>query len=163
MSAIAVALFILIRVFLPVGVLIAIGEWVRRRESQYWFRSLGSYGKRNHFSLYITLAAPAARPADCRNPSDRVSPAQVGCALAGRGAAPGDPCQKGRVLEGQGLPARADAELHRPLLAPALLADEPPAQWLFTGGLPLLSGLSRSSHTHYENRTKEFVNNDSPH
>lgn len=39
MSAIAFALFILIRVFLPVGLLLAIGEWVRRRESQYWFRN----------------------------------------------------------------------------------------------------------------------------
>lgn len=39
MSAIALALFILIRVFLPVGLLLAIGEWVRRRESQYWFHS----------------------------------------------------------------------------------------------------------------------------
>ena len=39
MSAIAFTLFILIRVFLPVGLLLAIGEWVRRRESQYWFHS----------------------------------------------------------------------------------------------------------------------------
>lgn len=39
MSAIAFALFILIRIFLPVGLLIAIGEWVHRRESRYWFHN----------------------------------------------------------------------------------------------------------------------------
>lgn len=39
MSAIAFTLFILIRVLLPVGLLLAIGEWVRRRESRYWFHN----------------------------------------------------------------------------------------------------------------------------
>jgi hypothetical protein len=38
MSAIAFTLFILIRVLIPFGMLIALGEWVRRREIQYWFR-----------------------------------------------------------------------------------------------------------------------------
>ncbi len=37
MSAIAFALFILVRVLIPFGLLIAIGEWVRRREIRYWF------------------------------------------------------------------------------------------------------------------------------
>ena len=39
MSAITFALFILIRVLIPFGLLIALGEWVRRREIRYWFRS----------------------------------------------------------------------------------------------------------------------------
>jgi hypothetical protein len=39
MSAIAFALFILIRVLLPVSLLLAIGEWVRRRENRYWFHN----------------------------------------------------------------------------------------------------------------------------
>ena len=39
MSAIAIALLILIRVLIPFGLLIAIGEWVRRREIGYWFNS----------------------------------------------------------------------------------------------------------------------------
>ena len=37
MSTIAFALFLLVRVLLPVGLLLAIGEWVRRREIGYWF------------------------------------------------------------------------------------------------------------------------------
>jgi hypothetical protein len=37
MSAIAFTLLILVRVLIPVGLLLAIGEWVRRREIQYWF------------------------------------------------------------------------------------------------------------------------------
>ena len=37
MSAITFALFILVRVLIPFGLLIAIGEWVRRREIRYWF------------------------------------------------------------------------------------------------------------------------------
>lgn len=36
MSAIAFALFILVRVLIPFGLLIALGESVRRRETQYW-------------------------------------------------------------------------------------------------------------------------------
>lgn len=39
MSAIAVALFILIRVLIPFGLLIAAGEWVRRHETRYWLHS----------------------------------------------------------------------------------------------------------------------------
>jgi hypothetical protein len=39
MSAIAVALFILIRVLIPFGLLIAAGEWVRRREIRYWLQN----------------------------------------------------------------------------------------------------------------------------
>lgn len=39
MSAIAIALFILVRVLIPFGVLIALGELVRRSEIQYWLRS----------------------------------------------------------------------------------------------------------------------------
>ena len=38
MNAIALALFLLIRVVVPVGLLIALGEWVRRREANYWLR-----------------------------------------------------------------------------------------------------------------------------
>lgn len=38
MDAIVLALFLLIRVILPVGVLIALGEWIRRRETNYWVR-----------------------------------------------------------------------------------------------------------------------------
>jgi hypothetical protein len=37
MSAIAVALFVLVRVLIPFGLLIALGEWVRRREIRYWY------------------------------------------------------------------------------------------------------------------------------
>lgn len=36
MSAIAVALLITLRVLIPFGLLVAIGEWVRRREIRYW-------------------------------------------------------------------------------------------------------------------------------
>jgi hypothetical protein len=39
MSTIALALFILVRVVIPFGLLIAVGEWVRRREIRYWFHS----------------------------------------------------------------------------------------------------------------------------
>ena len=39
MSTIAIAVVLLIRVILPVIVLIALGEWVRRREEKYWLRS----------------------------------------------------------------------------------------------------------------------------
>lgn len=38
MDAIALALFLLIRVIVPAGVLIALGEWIRRREANYWLR-----------------------------------------------------------------------------------------------------------------------------
>jgi hypothetical protein len=36
MSTIAIAIFFLIRIILPVGALLALGEWVRRREANYW-------------------------------------------------------------------------------------------------------------------------------
>jgi hypothetical protein len=36
MSAIAFALFILVRVLIPFGLLITLGELVRRRELHYW-------------------------------------------------------------------------------------------------------------------------------
>jgi hypothetical protein len=39
MTAIAISLFILFRVLIPFGLLIAIGEWVRRREIKYWFHN----------------------------------------------------------------------------------------------------------------------------
>lgn len=29
---------ILIRIILPLGVVLLLGEWVRRRETRYWFR-----------------------------------------------------------------------------------------------------------------------------
>ncbi len=38
MNAIALAIFLLIRVIVPFGLLIAFGEWMRRREADYWFR-----------------------------------------------------------------------------------------------------------------------------
>jgi len=38
MSTIAIALFLFVRVVIPFGLLIAIGEWVRRREINYWFK-----------------------------------------------------------------------------------------------------------------------------
>ncbi len=39
MNAIAFALFFLVRVVIPFGLLIVIGEWVRYREIQYWFKN----------------------------------------------------------------------------------------------------------------------------
>ncbi len=36
MSTIAVVAIFLVRVILPVSVLIALGEWIRRREANYW-------------------------------------------------------------------------------------------------------------------------------
>jgi hypothetical protein len=39
MSTISFVLFILVRVFIPFGLLIAIGEWVRRREIRCWFHN----------------------------------------------------------------------------------------------------------------------------
>lgn len=38
MNAIALALLFLIRVLMPVSLLIALGEWVHRRETNYWLR-----------------------------------------------------------------------------------------------------------------------------
>lgn len=36
MSTIALATIFLIRVVVPISVLLALGEWVRRREANYW-------------------------------------------------------------------------------------------------------------------------------
>jgi hypothetical protein len=38
MNAIAIALFLLVRVLVPVTLLISLGEWVRRHETNYWLR-----------------------------------------------------------------------------------------------------------------------------
>ncbi len=38
MNTIAVALILLIRVVIPFAILISLGEWVRRREQNYWLR-----------------------------------------------------------------------------------------------------------------------------
>ena len=38
MSTIVFAAILLIRVILPVGLLIAFGEWIRRREANYWLQ-----------------------------------------------------------------------------------------------------------------------------
>jgi hypothetical protein len=35
---IAFAVFLLIRIILPVGLLFGLGEWVHRREANYWLR-----------------------------------------------------------------------------------------------------------------------------
>ena len=39
MNTIALVAILLIRLILPAGLLIAFGEWVRRREANYWSRS----------------------------------------------------------------------------------------------------------------------------
>lgn len=39
MSTIALTVLLLIRVILPVGALIALGEALRRREANYWLRN----------------------------------------------------------------------------------------------------------------------------
>jgi hypothetical protein len=39
MSTIALAVFLLIRIILPVIMLIALGEWIRRREASYWLKN----------------------------------------------------------------------------------------------------------------------------
>jgi hypothetical protein len=36
MSTIALAAILLIRVVLPVSALLALGEWIHRREARYW-------------------------------------------------------------------------------------------------------------------------------
>lgn len=38
MNALAIAIIFLIRVAVPIGILLALGEWMRRREENYWFR-----------------------------------------------------------------------------------------------------------------------------
>ena len=37
--SIAFAVIVLIRILLPLGLLLGLGEWVRRREANYWLRS----------------------------------------------------------------------------------------------------------------------------
>jgi len=37
MSTIALTVFLLIRVILPVILLITLGEWIHRREAKFWF------------------------------------------------------------------------------------------------------------------------------
>ena len=37
MNTIVLALILLARFILPFGLLIAFGEWIRRREANYWF------------------------------------------------------------------------------------------------------------------------------
>jgi len=39
MSTIAIAVILLIRIIVPLSVLIALGEWIRRREANYWLHS----------------------------------------------------------------------------------------------------------------------------
>lgn len=39
MSTIALAVFLLIRVILPVIALIVFGEWIHRREVSYWLKN----------------------------------------------------------------------------------------------------------------------------
>ena len=38
MNAIAIVVLLLVRVILPLGILLAIGEWAKRREADYWLR-----------------------------------------------------------------------------------------------------------------------------
>ena len=38
MSTVAIAVIFLIRMILPFILLIALGEWIRRREANYWLR-----------------------------------------------------------------------------------------------------------------------------
>jgi hypothetical protein len=38
MNVIVVSIILLLRVVVPLGILLAIGEWVRRREENYWLR-----------------------------------------------------------------------------------------------------------------------------
>ena len=38
MNVLMISILLLIRVAVPVGILLTIGEWVRRREKNYWLR-----------------------------------------------------------------------------------------------------------------------------
>jgi len=38
MNALAIAVILLIRVVIPFGTLLAFGEWIRRRDANYWSR-----------------------------------------------------------------------------------------------------------------------------
>jgi hypothetical protein len=37
MSTIVLAVILLIRLILPISILLVFGEWIRRREANYWF------------------------------------------------------------------------------------------------------------------------------
>ena len=38
MNAIALGIILIVRVLVPVSILISIGEWIQRREKNYWLR-----------------------------------------------------------------------------------------------------------------------------
>jgi hypothetical protein len=38
MNTIAIAIILLVRIILPFSILITFGEWIRRREANYWFQ-----------------------------------------------------------------------------------------------------------------------------
>lgn len=38
MSTVAFAVILLVRIILPLSLLLGLGEWVRRREANYWLR-----------------------------------------------------------------------------------------------------------------------------
>ena len=38
MNAIALGIILIVRVLVPVGILFSIGEWLQRREKNYWLR-----------------------------------------------------------------------------------------------------------------------------
>ena len=38
MNTIALGIILIVRVLVPVGILISIGEWIQRREKNYWLR-----------------------------------------------------------------------------------------------------------------------------
>ncbi len=38
MNVLMISILLLIRVAVPLGILLSIGEWVRRREKNYWSR-----------------------------------------------------------------------------------------------------------------------------
>lgn len=38
MTAIALVTLFLLRIAVPFGILLAIGEWIHRHEAKYWFR-----------------------------------------------------------------------------------------------------------------------------
>lgn len=40
MNAIAITVIFLLRVVIPFGILLSVGEWIRRREANYWSRNV---------------------------------------------------------------------------------------------------------------------------
>lgn len=38
MNAIALTIILIVRVFIPLTLLLTLGEWVQRREKKYWLR-----------------------------------------------------------------------------------------------------------------------------